>query len=584
MLQTFLQIGKKLREDTTSVQFLPFVEFGEKEARYKGEKIIQEKPFVQVYDVKIDGESWNMEKSKEAYDENSNVTFIKGDNNDRFYIAGDINVEKLGGNLELQNYFNFKGGSATGEKKLQPLLQDIGAFNLKFRNTVRENIAEIEMFIKEKVEELKKINKSYPFYLQFRFLDKKSTKIFYWEDCRDELEKIGEVIIKAKYIQKSGNEFIINKKPFDIYPFITYENLNAFQSLDRVNSYKVLDVRKNVDPIKNLIISSKYISGREYKLGRMKIQILPTGKYSIESLRSFLKLKTKKRTHTAFQKIQESEPSDFNIFEVLNSEKIYKYDFFMLQYDKAKKRYDIYNYVSSVNRTYLENIRSMWERALERTIKFRSKYLGRKTDEGIHKNLSPFSAIEALFKGDTIEDKKLVRHQRIILYKILRNQYFNDPVLLNNLIVKLERICKREKKRKKRQKDMQFLFFNFIYLTFILNNKFQIMKETQSYKAGILLGKLARNLDRAINSFSKQYAGNISRRISKKEDLQKLLNFIQEKLVMHDKVNFVRDESTELNKLLANFSEPYKRDYVVAGFFYSYMMPFKKPASRENSD
>jgi hypothetical protein len=240
-------------------------------------------------------------------------------------------------------------------------------------------------------------------------------------------------------------------------------------------------------------------------------------------------------------------------------------------------------YISSINSSEIDFIRARFEKAkieAEKYVKYHvtSKFISHKLEEIMISEIkvsSPFRATEKLLKGFSKNDGKLEKHHKEILYKIFRNSYYDDPILLKYFNEKVEYGLRNNEIY---TLNYLLLLTNYIYINFILvNNEYLTMKETQSYKAGKLLGKLATNLDSEINSFSKQYAGNISRRVTTKEDLVRLLNFINEKLVIHEKLyTNVRETSTELITSLNSFREQYKKDYVIAGFFESYLMPFAK--------
>jgi len=573
MLNTFLQIGKKLREDTSTVKFLPFIEFGDKNAIVdrKG-NIKQEKPFVQVYNVYINEDNWEIKKSDKPYDRNTNVTFLKGDNNDRFYIAGDINGRYFGKKVCLKDYYE------SIEKEIKN--NSLTKFIIKFRKAIRPFLKIIE----DEILNFNKKNIDKKIFIQFCF--NKNGKTFYWEDRYEDLKTVGEFIIKRRYVEIEHGESLANRVPIS---FFTNYNLNTLPNLKKENSFKIFDIRKSQKNLKNLIVADKYITGKEDRFGKAVIQVLPTGKYSKDSLIRFLDIKSMERKSSKFEednKKTEIDPIDSLLFSFEKENNIKKYDILFL--NKGGQTTDIIAYISSINKTDIERLKTKWKEAREsldgcylseiepfiQSIKINS------INKSLIKNITPFSSLYNLLKGQGKKDKKLENHQRIVLYKIFRDQYYQDPRLLRGLIDKTQYGIRNNEEYR-----AQFLnlFINYLYLNYILHhNQFNMIQNTQSYKAGILLGELARNLDQKINSFSKQYAGNISRRIATKKDFQNLLNFIHEKLVVHEMLyTNVREKSTKLNKLLGDFKDQYKKDYAVAGFFYSYMMPFKKKDTSE---
>ena len=103
------------------------------------------------------------------------------------------------------------------------------------------------------------------------------------------------------------------------------------------------------------------------------------------------------------------------------------------------------------------------------------------------------------------------------------------------------------------------------------------MKENSpSYKIGLSLGIMARPLRRKINSFDKNYAGLLSRRITTIADVKALANEINQKLILHEVLYpNVRDAWLALTETVRNFSGTYDKNECAFGFFESYFAPFK---------
>lgn len=167
-------------------------------------------------------------------------------------------------------------------------------------------------------------------------------------------------------------------------------------------------------------------------------------------------------------------------------------------------------------------------------------------------------------------------HLTKVLPKIYTNQYYKDMVLLPAFIEKIEYTTRHGKS----------LFYELKYdLEFLLKiqntktDKFMELVESNSFKIGALLGSLAKNFsgkNTPINSFEKNYVGNLSRRIGTLEDFVKLKNDIEEKLIMHERSQFTFSISYELSQLLKEFKGRYDKDACAFGFFDSYFKPIKK--------
>jgi hypothetical protein len=100
---------------------------------------------------------------------------------------------------------------------------------------------------------------------------------------------------------------------------------------------------------------------------------------------------------------------------------------------------------------------------------------------------------------------------------------------------------------------------------------------SDSYKMGYHLGKMANVVNQKINSFEKNYVGNLSRRISRLSDFIKLKNEIIQKLINHNKMMIVVQNSTKLDEYIKTTKEAnYRKDEVSFGFFEGYYEWTKK--------
>ena len=102
------------------------------------------------------------------------------------------------------------------------------------------------------------------------------------------------------------------------------------------------------------------------------------------------------------------------------------------------------------------------------------------------------------------------------------------------------------------------------------------IQNSKSYALGVNLGIMARQFaawrdDCPIKSFEKSYVGNLSRRISSIEELIKFTSFINEKLVIHDRMYpDVKKAYQELTCIIKNFKdEKYNKFNCSLGFFES---------------
>lgn len=184
---------------------------------------------------------------------------------------------------------------------------------------------------------------------------------------------------------------------------------------------------------------------------------------------------------------------------------------------------------------------------------------------------------------ELLNDKKYTNHLIKILPLIYKNNYYSDNILLPALIEKTEYTI--------RNGDGKRNFFNglkqhFYFITKLqINNTIMEIKQSKSYLLGSKLGIMSKPVSQCIKSFEKAYVGNLSRRISSLNDVIELANYLNEKLMIHQKgYPSVKEASRELTALIDFFpkEEKYNRNYCALGFFETYYTFFKEESKNEN--
>lgn len=182
--------------------------------------------------------------------------------------------------------------------------------------------------------------------------------------------------------------------------------------------------------------------------------------------------------------------------------------------------------------------------------------------------------------GDHSE--KYQRHLFKVLPQIFMGTYKRDDVLLSAFIEKVEYNIRNG------SPNFNLLKYDYFFLTNIQTSNggptMDEMKNSKSYKAGVLLGQLAQPLDRKIASFEKNYVGLLSRRIADKAGLVKLKTFMDEKLAIHD-VAYpnLKAASVELAKLVSEIpGSEYNKNHCAFGFFESYFSYRPKPEPEQS--
>lgn len=189
--------------------------------------------------------------------------------------------------------------------------------------------------------------------------------------------------------------------------------------------------------------------------------------------------------------------------------------------------------------------------------------------------------------GDVTKDKKKFQfHLLKVIPQIYTDTYYNDPLLLPAFIDKVEYNIREG------NQSFTTLKYDFYFLMSIQKkNKLMEITQTKSYALGRNLGIMARQFaawrnDCPIKSFEKSYVGNLSRRISSIDELVKFSGFINEKLVIHERLYpDVKNAYLELVGLVKEFKgEKYSKHNCALGFFETYYASGKKNESQAESN
>lgn len=188
--------------------------------------------------------------------------------------------------------------------------------------------------------------------------------------------------------------------------------------------------------------------------------------------------------------------------------------------------------------------------------------------------------------GDVTKNKKKFQfHILKILPQIYTDSYYEDPLLLPVFLEKVEHNIREG------NQGFSTLKYDFYFLMNIQKkNTLMTITESKSYALGKDLGIMARQFaawrdDCPIKSFEKSYVGNLSRRTSSIEELVKFAAFINEKLIMHERLYpEVKNAYQELIAIIKSFGEEkYSKYNCSLGFFESYYEVKAKAENVENN-
>lgn len=192
--------------------------------------------------------------------------------------------------------------------------------------------------------------------------------------------------------------------------------------------------------------------------------------------------------------------------------------------------------------------------------------------------------------GDVTSDKKKYQsHLFKVLPRIYSGTYYRDEVLLPAFIEKVEYNTRDSNASIQAKMHFNLLKYDYEFLVKIRNveeDTMTALKNSKSYQAGLLLGRMAQPLNREIASFEKNYVGLLSRRISDKAGLIKFANFINEKLAIHNVASSnLKQSSVQLAALVSEISDAeYRKNQCAFGFFEGYFGRNQNVSSGDQSN
>ena len=283
----------------------------------------------------------------------------------------------------------------------------------------------------------------------------------------------------------------------------------------------------------------------------------------------------------------ERENADEDIFSIIDkpsADQFVQYDFIISQARGTKPDIDCIE-LSGLKRSKLVGINQRLRRIRDEIEAQRRMFLS----PTIADKLTRLNILRSFFNllGDSTKAKKKYQNHLLrVLPQILTENYYRDPVLLSALIEKTEFNIRNN------DSNFNLLKFDFYLLSKIQNyeeDRLMAVKESASYRIGNVLGRMSRRFkpefpNPPIRSFEKNYVGLLSRRTSSIEEVKRLSNDINQKLVMHrdEKHSFPSRIYAEFTSAVNNFEGVYDKSEFAFGFFESYFAPVSKTEEQTN--
>lgn len=451
-------------------------------------------------------------------------------------------------------------------------LQTLSNTNRKILN-ISHSADELDEEEKSKLSKISNIS----IFIHFEYPNKKQ-----WYQFTAEFSLVSKKML-ADFFEKTDNGYVLQKTLYKTLCSGDKKNDIQFPAFKLAERYKSKSFSE--DDMQNLFYALAYTNkGRQIKGTDIKLIVLPRGmNLNAKNYDDF----QEKNNEEQVVINNEGQMFDSNILFDFSDDVNGNITSFDLIFSKkgglTSPDKDLME-ISSIEKSKLRQTKERIAEIAKRTYGERQKYMG--TDSKLRPFSITYSFSQILGNPQTdnngkikfVVSPKYQSHLLKVLPQIYSDTYLYDDVLLPAFIQNLE--CSVRAGDNK----FNFLKFDLIFLLRIQNNiKDQYMKITksESYQLGLMLGALAKNLSQEINSFEKNYVGNLTRRIGTISDFIKLKNDIEQKLVMHDKTKFTFQLSYDLSQKIKESTGQYDKEECAFGFMESYFKPLSKKTGSE---
>lgn len=421
---------------------------------------------------------------------------------------------------------------------------------------------------------------NYSVFIHFGFQENK-----HWYQFSDELDLIAKKIL-SEFVEDNINGFVLKKTLYKTLCSGDSKNDIQFPMFTNSNKHKAKSFTS--EELQDLFYAIDYTSKGKLIGGTdIKFIVLPNGKnLTAQDFDMFLE----KRNENRITGTNSNDGIGNILFDFVldNNKEITVFDLIFCKKGGLTSPDTDLIEISGVEKSKLKLI-------VERINKIAQEIeIERKVFLKTEKNLYPLR-IDSSFRsvlGSPQYDEKTKRisfkanpkyqsHLLKVLPLIYTENYHQDAILLPAFIQNVEFSIRADDCKYSFLKyDLKFL----LKIQNIKNDRFMEITSSESYQIGFMLGGMAKNLSLEINSFEKNYVGNLTRRIGTLSDFMKLKNEIEEKLVMHDKAKFTFQTSYDLAQKIKEFKSRYDKEECAFGFMESYFKPLPKKETTASSE
>jgi hypothetical protein len=502
-----------------------------------------------------------------------------GSDNQVKYLFGDINfgVSQKEGYI-LGTYYQLAETDKTSHKRKSSFERGDSEVD-SFKGSIIEKFRMSFSSDKDWIEDfLRKNGDQQICYLHFDFQGK------HWYEFSDALQAINSKLLD-EFVTKQKNQIVLRKS---LYKTLASPEKNLpFPNFTAENMYKA-KAFDNTDEVMDLLYAINYSTKATISEHLIKIIILPKGKnLTADQIEEFFERDRNEKKSKA-KKVSEQRTAEEKLSAPTQTKKL---DDFFDSFDpllpkalfESGANITSFDFIFSkaggvsapdVDMIELSGLQKSHLRAVGESIAEVRQEVEAKRN-AIIKSKKELNSLDVRWSfsnilGDVTKDKKKYQsHLLKVLPQIYAGTYTRDDLLLPTFIEKTEFNIRNE------NLNYNLLKFDYEFLTRLRkggDKEMETMNDSNSYKAGRLLGQLAQPVSWEIKSFEKNYVGLLSRRISDKRNLIAFSNFINEKLAIHGRAYpKLKEKFIELTGLLSEISEAnYHRDYCAFGFFEGY--------------